>query len=183
MSARSDLLLHALSSARDMLHANIEHVTFEESLAAAGGYRSIIGLIKHIAGWSHVYHSYAFDPQPRHWEQTAWPRGLREAIDRTPEYLDELRAWLDRSFDAWTSAIRDRSDAELDAARPLHWGKTAPLYETAVLVAEHWTYHAGEINAILAVVRGESWEEGEQVEENHIDSTGHRVTLPWKSGS
>ena len=25
--------------------------------------------VKHIAGWSNVYRSYAFDPQPRPWEQ------------------------------------------------------------------------------------------------------------------
>ena len=180
MSARSDLLLHTLSSARKTLRANIEHVTLEESLASAGGYRSIMGLIKHIAGWSHVYHSYAFDEQPRHWDRTEWPRGLRETIEPSPGYLDELRAWLEGSFDAWTSSVRSLTDAELDEVRPLHWGATAPLHEIAVLVAEHWTYHAGEINAILAVARGEAWEEGEQVEENHIDTAGRRVTPPWK---
>src|SRR4029079_3658517 len=41
--------------------------TIEGVLSAAGGYRSIVGLVKHVAGWSAVYHSYAFDDQPRQW--------------------------------------------------------------------------------------------------------------------
>jgi hypothetical protein len=47
------------------------------------------------------------------------------------------------------------------------------------IVAHHHVYHAGEINQLLAIVRGEAWEEGEEVEENHISTLGHRVTPPW----
>ena len=49
------------------------------------------------------------------------------------------------------------------------------------MVAAHWTYHAGEINAILAAKRGEAWEYGEEVEENHISTAGHGVRPPWWS--
>lgn len=47
------------------------------------------------------------------------------------------------------------------------------------MVAGHWSYHAGEINEILAIRRGEAWEDGEEVEENHISTVGHRVRRPW----
>ena len=43
------------------------------------------------------------------------------------------------------------ADEDLDAPHPLHWRATAPLFDIVVLVANHWTYHAGEINAILSI--------------------------------
>jgi hypothetical protein len=52
-----------------------------EALQAAGGYRSILGILKHTAGWSHVYHSYAFDATPRHSNAVDWPRGLRDTVE------------------------------------------------------------------------------------------------------
>jgi len=42
-------------------------------------------------------------------------------------------------------------------------------------------YHAGEINTIPAVHRGEAWEYTEEVEKNHISTVGHRVRPPWMS--
>jgi hypothetical protein len=68
---------------------------------------------------------------------------------------------------------------DLDAPRPVHWGGTAPLSEIVAIVAAHWAYHAGEINAILAIRRGQAWEYGEEVEENHITTAGHRVRPAW----
>ena len=43
------------------------------------------------------------------------------------------------------------------------------------MMAGHECYHAGEINMILAIRRGEAWELGEEVEENHICTEGHGV--------
>jgi hypothetical protein len=60
---------------------NLRGVSLEEALDPAGGYRSILGIAKHAAAWSAVYHSYAFEPTPRHWDATDWPRGLRDRID------------------------------------------------------------------------------------------------------
>ena len=47
------------------------------------------------------------------------------------------------------------------------------------MVAAHWLYHSGEINAILAIQRREAWEYGEEVEENHISTRGHGVRPDW----
>ena len=60
---------------------NVENVSLEEALFVPdGGYRSILGTLKHAAGWSHVYHSYAFDHRPRDWNEIDWPHGMRDRI-------------------------------------------------------------------------------------------------------
>ncbi len=41
--------------------------------------------------------------------------------------------------------------------------------------------HAGELNQILATVRGEAWEFTEEVEENHGSTAGYRVRAGWMS--
>ena len=64
MRTRAQLATRLLQAARDTLRANIAHLTLEEALHGAGGHRSILGILKHIAGWSHVYYSYAFEPEP-----------------------------------------------------------------------------------------------------------------------
>ena len=158
---------------------NTRRLTLDEALATAGGYRSILGIAKHVAGWSAVYHSYAFDAVPRHWDQTGWPRGLRDSIEPTKRYADDVLEWFEESSNRWMSSVRGAGD--LTEPRPLHWGDVRPLKEIVVMVAAHWMYHAGEVNAILAVTRGEAWEYGEEVEENHVSTKGHGVRPAWMS--
>jgi uncharacterized damage-inducible protein DinB len=177
VGAEHRLARAVLEEARRTFLDQVGHLTIDEALDAAGGYRSVLGVMKHVAGWAEVYRSYAFDPQPRHWDGTEWPHGLRDRIEPTAEYVDEVRSWFDRTAEAWLAALEDLPD--VDQERPVHWGTTAPLRDVVSTVAAHWTYHAGEINEILALRRGEAWEEGEEVEENHIDTTGHRVRPPW----
>jgi hypothetical protein len=55
------------------------------------------------------------------------------------------------------------------------------LREIVAYVAAHMAYHAGEINSILAIRRGEACEYGEHVEENHISTIGRSVRRPWIS--
>ena len=176
--AEQHRLAHAiLMGGHDTFIDNIRDVSLNEALDAAGGYRSILGLTKHVAGWSAVYHSYAFDEEPRHWDETNWPRGMRDAIEPGEAYFQEVLAWFERSYGRWLASTAEPAD--LAAPRPLHWGKAAALREIVAMVAGHWSYHAGEINEILAIRRGEAWEDGEEVEENHISTVGHRVRRPW----
>lgn len=158
---------------------NVPGVSLDEALFAAGGYRSILGLTKHVAAWSAVYHSYAFDPEPRHWMETDWPRGRRDTIEPTEDYFAEVVDWFERSHAAWVVSLDGIDD--LDEPRPVHWGGVLPLSRILVIVAGHWHYHAGEINALLAVRRSEAWEYGEEVEENHISTVGHGVRPDWMS--
>ena len=88
----------------------------------------------------------------------------------------EILAWFERSYERWVASL---DVADLDAPTELHWDARAPLRDVVVIVASHWTYHAGEINALLAIRRGEAWEETEEVEENHISTVGHRVHPAW----
>jgi Protein of unknown function (DUF664) len=152
-------------------------VSLDEALDPAGGYRSILGIAKHAAAWSAVYYSYAFEPTPRPWDATDWPRGLRDRIEASPAYLGEVLAWFDRTYQRWLASLAGVDD--LDTPRPVHWGGTAPLSGIVAMVAGHWAYHAGEINAILAIRRGQAWEYGEEVEENHITTVGHRLRPAW----
>ena len=89
--------------------------------------------------------------------------------------------WFEASFEQWQLSLLAVADEDFDAPHALHWGASAPLFDIVVLVANHWTYHAGEINEILSIVRGEAWEYGEEVEENHISTAGHRVRPGWMS--
>lgn len=171
------MALSALEYGRRIFVDNVRGLTLEEVLDAAGGYRSILGLIKHTAGWTTVYHSYAFDEAPVPWEETGWPRELRQAIDPSEDYLREVLEWFEHGSQRWLDSIRDGVD--LSEPRPTHWGEVQPLREIVANVATHWAYHAGEINLILAVRRGEAWEYGEHVEENHIATLGHSVRHRW----
>jgi uncharacterized damage-inducible protein DinB len=176
--ANEDRLAPAmLEQAHRMFVDNVQGLTLEEMLDAAGGYRSILGIAKHVAAWAAIYHSYAFEPEPRHWDRTDWPRELRDRVEPSEDYVAEVLAWFEQSYERWLESLRDVDD--LDTPRPLHWGDTASLATIVALVAAHWSYHAGEINEILALRRGEAWEWGEEVEENHISTAGHGVRPPW----
>jgi uncharacterized damage-inducible protein DinB len=181
MRSRVDLARHLLEHAYRTAADNLAGLTWEEALfVPPGGYRSVLGTLKHTAAWSHVYHSFAFGPTPSGWSEIAWPRGLRDQVELSPPYLDEVLAWFAQSHDRWLGSLDRLEEGRLDQPHRLHWGQTAPLYDIVVLVASHHLYHAGEINQLLAIQRGEAWEEGEEVEENHIATEGHRVIPPWR---
>jgi uncharacterized damage-inducible protein DinB len=179
MVSRDDLARAVLAEAHRTFLDNTQATTLDEALQSGGGYRSILGIVKHVAGWSAVYHSYAFDPEPRHWDRVDWPLGLRDQIEPTKDYLDQVLAWFELTYGRWLASLHDAED--IDIHKPVHWGSTAPLADIVMMVAAHWLYHSGEINAILAIQRGEAWEYGEEVEENHISTIGHGVRPDWMS--
>jgi uncharacterized damage-inducible protein DinB len=181
MLTRLDLTKRVLDAAFIILSDNLKGLKLEEALfVPKGGFRSIIGTLKHTAGWSHVYRSYAFDQSPISWSTLKWPHGLRDTIIKNEFYLAELIQWLNSSHKLWQQNLSHVKDNELDQLRPVHWGETMPLFEIVRLIANHHIYHAGEINQLLSIYRSEAWEEGEEVEENNIASDGHRVVPPWK---
>lgn len=178
--SRVELALHLLDHAHGVLRDNVASISLDEALLVPdGGYRSILGTLKHAAAWSHVYRSFAFDPEPTPWNDLEWPGGLRDTVEISRDYLDEVISWFHLSHALWMQSLGGVEDEQLDLPRPLHWGQTAPLFDTVVVIAGHHIYHAGEINQLLAISRGEAWEEGEEVEENHISTIGHRVRPPW----
>lgn len=64
MRTRAELAVWMLGHAHDVLDGNLKGLTLDEALHSAGGYRSVFGILKHTASWSHVYHSYAFEATP-----------------------------------------------------------------------------------------------------------------------
>jgi len=55
-----------------MLADNVGGLRINDALfVPPGGYRSTLGTLKDVAGWSHVYRSYAFDAEPSHREHGA----------------------------------------------------------------------------------------------------------------
>ncbi len=180
MRSRLELALHLIEHAFRVLEANVENVTLGEALfVPEGGYRSILGTLKHVAGWSHVYHSYAFGDDPKHWKQIDWPHGLRDTIVPSEQYLADVIEWFEQSHRQWLQSLNGIRESELDELRPSHWGEEIPLFDIVMRIAGHHIYHAGELNQILSICRGETWEEGEEVEENNISTVGHRVRPPW----
>ena len=114
MPSAIELTLSQLQHAFETMSDNISTITLKEALfVPQGGYRSILGTIKHAAGWSHVYRSYAFDASPRHWIQLDWPRGLRETIAKEKAYVDEVITWFNQAHHLWIAALTPLSDAEL----------------------------------------------------------------------
>jgi hypothetical protein len=182
MPSAIDIVRDHLQHAFGVMTDNLRDLTLEEAFfVPPGGYRSVLGTLKHSAGWSHVYHSYAFDPAPRHWAQLDWPRGLRDTVAKEIQYVDELLAWFRLAHGHWMDDLSRLSDDDLWRPRPLHWGETAPLHHIVTCIAGHHIYHAGELNQVLSIARGEAWEEGEEVEENNVLTTGHRVRPPWQT--
>jgi uncharacterized damage-inducible protein DinB len=181
MKSRLDMARFLLDSAYRSLQDNLRNLTLEEALfVPAGGYRSILGTLKHIAGWSHVYRSFAFDQAPQHWDDLDWPHGLRDTILKSEAYLRDVIQWIAESQAQWQTCLGQLEAGQIEELRPAHWGEKLPLFEILVLIAMHHEYHAGEINQLLSIYRGEAWEEGEEVEENHVSTVGHRVIPPWK---
>ena len=181
MDSRIALARGWLAAAFQTLHDNLYGLSLSEALfVPQGGYRSVLGTLKHTAAWAHVYRSYAFDEHPTNWLDVAWPHDLRDTILPSQAYLDKVLAWTDLSHELWQRDLQAVSDADLDQPRPLHWGERRPLADIVRMVTMHYVYHAGEINQLLSIARQEGWENGEEVEENLAPSEGHRVVPPWK---
>ena len=184
MRTRLELTRYSLEQAFQVMASHLDKLSLEEALfIPQGGYRSVLGTLKHAAGWSHVYRSYAFDPEPTHWNEIDWPYGLRDTVIKSQSYVNDVVAWFELSHQRWMDSLSSITEDQLDELRPLHWGEKAPLYDIVVIIAGHHIYHAGELNQVLSIYRGEAWEEGEEVEENNISTIGHRVIPPWKQDS
>jgi hypothetical protein len=175
-----ELAIHILESSYRVMIGHLDDLTLEEAFfVPPGGYRSVLGTLKHAAGWSHVYRSYAFDVQPVHWKNIDWPLGLRDSVVRSEEYVSAVVEWFHEAHKRWVANLTPLQDDQMEKSHRLHWGEERPLFDIVAMISRHHVYHAGELNQILSISRGEAWEEGEEVEENNISTIGHRVKPPW----
>ncbi len=115
MRSRLEMVLHLLDHAHGTMARNVEGVTLNEALfVPEGGYRSVLGTLKHAAGWSHVYRLYAFDTHPRHWNEIDWPHGLRDTIVETEEYLQGVIEWFNQSHRRWLEDLGSTHERQMD---------------------------------------------------------------------
>lgn len=181
--SKVQLAVGILESAYRVMMDHFQHITLVEALfVPEGGYRSVLGTLKHAAGWGHVYHSYAFDENSTHWVDVDWPYGLRDTVEKSEAYLAAVIDWFSEAHRKWIEDLEVLEGDQMEALRKLHWGEEAPLFDIVAMIARHHVYHAGELNQVLSIYRGEAWEEGEEVEENNISTVGHRVRPPWQEG-
>lgn len=180
ITTKKEMGIRLLESSYMIVMRHFENISLAESLfVPEGGYRSVLGTLKHIAAWSHVYRSYAFDETPKRWNDIDWPHGLRDTIIKSDQYLSAVIEWFRDAHREWLDNLKALADDQVDDLRSLHWGAEEPLFNIVVRIAEHNIYHAGELNQVLSICRGEAWEELEEVEENNISTVGHRVRPPW----
>lgn len=178
--SKLDLTLSILESSYDYMMSHLENIRLDEALfVPEGGFRSVLGTLKHAAGWSHVYRSYAFEKNPRHWKDVDWPHELRDTVVKSDEYLTAIVDWFEEAHRRWVADLKALESDQVEEMRRLHWGEERSLFDIVAMISRHHVYHAGEINQILSIYRGEAWEEGEEVEENNISTLGHRVKPPW----
>ena len=124
MRSRLDLARHVLDHAYRTLALNVENLSLEEALfVPEGGYRSVLGTLKHAAGWSHVYRSFAFEASPKHWNEIEWPGGCRDTIVKSRDYILDMIAWFDQSHRLWMGALAGEEDAQglITTAGSLGW--------------------------------------------------------------
>jgi hypothetical protein len=119
MSSKLEMTLQLLNHAHQTMKQNVDKVTLDEALfVPPGGYRSIMGTLKHAAGWRHVYRSFAFDPQPKPWLENHWPHGRRDTIIKSEAYWRDLIAWFDAAQQGWLENLANMDEPALDELRP-----------------------------------------------------------------
>jgi uncharacterized damage-inducible protein DinB len=171
-----ELAMDILDSSYGVMMRHLRDLSLEEALfVPTGGYRSVLGTLKHAAGWSHVYRSYAFDENPKHWKDIDWPDGLIDTVIKSEAYVTSVIEWFREAHRKWIDDLKALDDDQVEELCRLHWGEQLPLFDIVAMIARHHVYHAGELNQVLSICRGQAWEEGEEVEENNISTLGHRV--------
>jgi uncharacterized damage-inducible protein DinB len=106
------------------------------------GYRTIAGLVGHIAGGKHMNADHTFGQGKLSWEDPVMSRQRS-----VPELIDWLREGQRRLMDH-CSALDDEG---LLQKRMMHWGRERETRWFIGQLITHDLFHAGEINHIRAL--------------------------------
>ncbi len=99
--------------------------------------------VAHLAAWTDVYRSFAFEPH-----------GLDLDQFDVPGTRDGLVAWLHSSQDRLGAQVEGLDDAELVERRPAYFGAPRPLHGLiSTMVVEH-LHHGAEIGLLRDLRRG-----------------------------
>lgn len=155
-------LLYLLGEAFETVMANVRSLDDDDwEWEPAGGRRTIIGILRHIAGAKHMNDDYAFGPGQYNWEEP--PMSIERPL---PELIDWLRDGQRRLIDH----VATLDDAELLKPRRVHWGRERETRWIIANVITHDLFHAGEINHIRALHQANDRWEWETVEEDTAPS-------------
>jgi uncharacterized damage-inducible protein DinB len=117
---------------------------------AGGGQRTIGHIAWHVGSSAYKYADSMFGDYTLTWDELA-ATGRALAHDR-----DGFIAWLRGSNRALVEGLLGlQDDVELSAPRKAHWGEEFPTGRIIKAMIEHFTYHAGEINHLRALLQGD----------------------------
>jgi hypothetical protein len=115
-----------------------------------GGERSIASIVVHVGGCLVMYDEYAFGPGRKTWDDAdlvPWSR------DEAP--MADAIAWMTAAHRRFVDHVAELGDDDLGTPRPANWGELVPTRDLIAAIATHASYHAGEINHIRSLMRGD----------------------------
>lgn len=116
----------------------------------SGGERSIASIVLHVGGCLVMYDEYAFGPGRRQWDDPdlyPWNR------DEAP--MSDAVAWMVTAHRRFVDHVATLGGDDLGEPRLANWGELVPTRGLIAAIATHATYHAGEINHIRSLLRGD----------------------------
>jgi uncharacterized damage-inducible protein DinB len=119
------------------------------SRTVGGGTRTIGHIAWHVGSSAFMYADSMFGNRTLTWDELA-TEGRRLGREREA-FVDWIRSANRKLVDGLRSLS---DDAELAVPRKAHWGEAFPTERIVVAMIEHFTYHAGEINHLRALLHG-----------------------------
>jgi uncharacterized damage-inducible protein DinB len=148
-------LLYLLDAAFDgedwhSLLGNLGAVAAEEwTWTPPGGRRSIRDIVQHVGGCKLMYANHAFGDATFGWEDPLVAGG--EALADPASAV----AWLREAQARLRQSVAGFDDAELDRPRMTNWGEPKETRWIVATMIQHDLYHAGEINNLRSLYRGD----------------------------
>jgi hypothetical protein len=119
-------------------------------VAPPGGERTIASIVLHVGVCLVMYDEYAFGLGQMKWEDpdlVPWPR------EEAP--MADAIAWMTAAHRRFVDHVAELGDDDLGTPRPANWGELVPTRDLIAAIATHASYHAGEINHIRSLLRGD----------------------------
>ncbi|HEX5166897.1 MAG TPA: DinB family protein [Thermomicrobiales bacterium] len=159
MAVAVDQLLYLLDEAFTgndwhSLLGNLRDITDDEwCWTPPRGSRSLRDMVEHIGSCKIMYEDYAFGDASLGWEDPVVTGGV--ALESVATAL----AWLREAHERLRYRVSRLDDVDLDQRRLTNWGEQRETRWIIAVMIQHDLYHAGEINHLRALYRGDDrWE-------------------------
>jgi uncharacterized damage-inducible protein DinB len=136
------------------LLCNLRDVKREEwDWKPPGGRRSLRDIVQHVGGCKLMYENHAFSDASLSWDDPLVAGG--EALEEAATAV----AWLRQCHERLRRSVARLDDAELERPRRTNWGASKETSWIVAMMIQHDLYHAGEINHLRSMYRGDDrWE-------------------------